>query len=805
MKVFAVLLYLEAALTVAAGQVRRIELPGQAADSYLLPNGWRISPAGRQVSLGGLPLKLIRVPGQPYVIAASNGYKDHFLAVIDVNQEAVVQKVPIQEGWMGLAVHPAGHTVYASGGAQERILVFRFNSGRLESQGDIQLEAGTFPAGLALDAKGTRLFVAANAANALKVIDLTQRKVTATIPVGQKPYACVMSKDGRRVWVSNWGGDSVAEVDLNTLHAYRAIQVREKPNDLLLDASGERLFVANGNRNTVSVVDTKSGTVSEEVDVGLLPGALPGTTPNALAFDEGGAILYVANADNNAVAVVDVAKPGRSAAKGFIPTGWYPSALSVAGKKLIVANGKGVASEQNATLWNGAGNEQVGIRAGRTYRDNPGYIAGLLEGNISIIDLPDEATLGRYSLSVYRNSPLKTPRPSAAAPFALGKACPIRYVFYIIKENRTYDCILGDMKEGNGDPKYCLFPERVTPNHHGLARDFVLFDNLYHDAEVSADGHHWVTSAYATDYVEKLWPSMYGGKGQKARLDLHDDKAAFSAAGFLWDLCARAGISYRSYGEGARIRFAEPGKVRAATRSLEGHHHPTYFGADGIVQMSDRRRLELWLEEFRQFEKKGNLPRFTVMSLPGDHLLGTRPGVQTPSAMMAENDLVLGKIVETLSQSRYWKEMAVFVVEDDTQGGPDHVDVHRAPVFVASPYARRGFVDSTMYSTSSVLRTMELILGLPPLTQYDAAAQPMWAAFQSKSDLRAYRARPANIDIDEKNVASAYGAQRSRELLLDVADSTDDREYNEIIWKAVRGEHSPLPPRKIAAFVKARE
>jgi hypothetical protein len=298
---------------------------------------------------------------------------------------------------------------------------------------------------------------------------------------------------------------------------------------------------------------------------------------------------------------------------------------------------------------------------------------------------------------------------------------------------------------------------------------------------------------------------MYGGKGQKARLDLHDDPVAFSASGFLWDLCAKAGLTYRSYGEGARMRFADPGKVRPATPSLEGHIHPTYYGADGIQQMSDRRRLELWQHEFLEFERNGQMPRFTVMSLPGDHLLGTRPGVQTPSAMMAENDLVLGRIVETLSRSRYWKQMAVFVVEDDTQGGPDHVDVHRAPVLIASPYARRGFVDRTMYSTSSVLRTMELILGLPPMTQYDAAAEPMWAAFQAQADQRAYSAHPAGIDIDEKNRATAWGAQRSRELLLDVADSVEDREYNEIIWKAVRGAASPLPPRKIAAFVKARD
>jgi hypothetical protein len=252
------------------------------------------------------------------------------------------------------------------------------------------------------------------------------------------------------------------------------------------------------------------------------------------------------------------------------------------------------------------------------------------------------------------------------------------------------------------------------------------------------------------------------------------------------------------------MSFSEPGKVRPATPSLEGHIHPTYYGADGIQQMSDRRRLELWLEEFRQFEAKGEMPRFTILSLPGDHLLGTRPGVQTPRAMMAENDLVLGRIVEALSQSRFWKQMAIFVVEDDTQGGPDHVDIHRAPALVISPYSKRNHVDSTMYSTSSVLRTMELILGLPPLTQYDAAATPMWAAFQAKPDFTPYRALVPEVDLDEKNLATAYGAQRSIDLTLEVADTSDDSEYNEIIWKAIRGASSPLPPRRVAAFVMPR-
>lgn len=766
--------------------------PGKiSSDHYLLPNGWSISPAGRQIPLGGLPLKGISVPDQPLVIVASTGYTEHFLAVINIDNEEVVQRVPIKEGWMGVAIDPAGKTVYASAGSEDRILVYRLSAGRLEFQHDIQMEAGSFPAGLAVNADGTRLYITANTANALKIADVAQRKIVRTIPVGIKPYSCILSADGKRAWVSNWGEDTVSVIDLAHAYTFKAIKVREKPNDLLFDAEGARVFVANGNRNTVSVIDANKNEVVEEIEVCMTPDAHLGTTPNALAFSPDQKTLYVANADNNALAVIDISKPGTSSAKGFVPTGWYPSAVVAVGNKLVVANGKGVASQPKSLY-------KPGVK-------NSGHVGRLLEGTISFIDRPDPAELADYSLQVYRNSPYHTKREGLAPPpFALGQDSPIKYVFYIIKENRTYDCIFGDMKEGNGDPAYCLFPELVTPNHHALAREFVLFDNLYHDAEVSMDGHHWVTSAYATDYVEKFWPATYAGKGRGARLDMHDDPVAFSAGGFIWDLCKAAGVSYRSYGEGARIRFAKPGTLRPATPSLEGHIHPTYIGSDGVQVMSDRKRYELWREEFRQFEMKGEMPRFTVLSLPGDHLLGTRPGVQTPSAMMAENDLAMGKIIDALSHSRFWRQMAIFVVEDDTQGGPDHVDVHRAPAMIASPYAKRGKVDSTMYSTSSVLRTMELILGLPPMTQYDAAAVPMWEAFQSKPDFRPYLARPANIDLEEKNPVTAYGAQRSIELTLEVADTSDDREYNEIIWKSVRGAGSELPPRKVATFVKSK-
>jgi DNA-binding beta-propeller fold protein YncE len=772
-------------------------------DRYMLPNGWAISPAGHQLELGGMPLHLLPIPGGPYVVVTSNGYTEHFLAIVDVSQRKVVQRVPLKEGWLGLAVSADGRRIYASGGGSERIFIFDFADGRLEVAGEIALERGTFPAGLRLNRSGTRLYAVANTADALLQIDLKTQKVTARYPVGARPYTCLLSADEKVAYVSNWGEDTVALVDLESGKTTANIRVSDRPNDLLLTSDEKRLFVSCGNRNLVSVIDTERREVIEQIDVAVSPGSPLGSTPNALALGPDGRTLFVANADNNSVAVFDIKRPGHSQSRGFMPVGWYPTALCLVGdsKQLLVANAKGSVSTPNKLL--GKTDKAPGKQdlAGHQF----GYIAALQLGTLSLIDLPDQATLGSYSQQVQQNTPNPGSRAEQAKPpFPLGSACPIKYVFYIIKENRTYDCIFGDMPEGNGDKDYCLFPELVTPNHHAIARQFVLFDNFYHDAEVSADGHHWVTSAYATDYVEKLWPSMYAGRGRTARRDLHDDSVAFSTGGFLWDLCARANISYRSYGEFARIRGAEPGKVRAATPSLEGHIHPTYYGADGIAMMSDSRRLELWSEEFKKFEEQGEMPRFTVLSLPGDHLLGTRPGAQTPRAMMAENDVVLGRMLEAISHSKFWPQTAVFVVEDDAQNGPDHVDCHRTVALVASPFLRRGFVDKSMYSTSSMLRTMELILGLPPLTQYDAAALPMWAAFQSKPDLLPYSAAPAVIPLDELNTAAAYGADQSLKLTLEEADTAPDGVYNEILWRAIKGHDVPLPPRKIAAFVMER-
>jgi len=770
-----------------------------------LPNGWSLSPAGRQMELGGLPLKLLPIPGSSQVLVASNGYTGHFIGLIDVAKAELVQRVPISEGWMGMALSPDGGHVFVSGGSKDQILLFDFADGKLTPAGEIALPGGTFPAGLHINKAGTRLYVTANLSNALLVVDLASKEVTATIGVGNKPYTCLVTADEAVAYVSDWGEEDVAVIDLKTSVVRSKVKVQEKPNDLPLTPDEQRLFVANGNRNTVSVIDTKEARVVEQIDVGLVPNAPLGSTPNALAFAPDGRTLYVANADNNAVAVLDIGKPGHTVSRGFIPTGWYPTAVCVSsigdGAHIIVANGKGAASVPNNKAWldsNLAGRKSLGDTK------NPSYIANLIEGTLSIIPLPDEKMLVSYSHQAQQNSPFATAHPSANASFPLGKECPIRHIIYIIKENRTYDQVFGDMAEGNGDPSSCLFPDEITPNHHALAREFVLLDHFFHDAEVSADGHHWVTSAYATDYVEKFWPSMYAGRGQKVRLDLHDDPVAYSAGGFIWDLCAKAGLTYRSYGEFARVRGAEPGKVRPATPSLAGHHHPTYAGADAIGVITDMKRFEIWSEEFQQFVQRGEVPRFQVLSLPNDHTVGTRPGKFTPRAMLADNDLALGRIVETVSHSPIWKSTAIFVVEDDAQNGSDHVDCHRTVGLVVSPYIRRHAVDGTMYSTSSMLKTMELILGLPPMTQYDAAATPMWTSFQATPDLAPYNARPNGVPLNETNTGRAFGAQRSIQMALEEADRAPEQELNEIVWKAMRGADSRMPPRHVAAFVMER-
>jgi len=805
---------------VAAAAEKAAKPGSEGRGVVLLPNGWKIAPAGRHLMVGDLPLAMVESGDGRYVIVTNNGYAKPSLTVVDVQRFLVKSKLPMEHAWLGLAWDPARTRLYSSGAGGSTVdeLVFSENAGVLKPGRSFQLarpSSESFVGGVAVSPDGRWLFAVHVLGQRLSVIDLGQGGVVRTLELPAEPYTCLLSSDGQTLFVSLWGGAKVLVFEARSLSPLGEVSVGEHPNAMVLSRDGTRLFVACANTNAVWVVDVAARTAREQIGVALHPGAPPGSTPNALDLAPDGKTLLVANADNNTVAVVDVQDPGRSEVEGFIPTGWYPTAarFSGDGKRIYVLSGKGLTSLANPR------GPQPGLIAPEGQ-----YSGSMLTGSLSILDRPDRAALAAYTKTVYaltpytdaiRLSPSGAPADSPV-PRKVGEPSPIKHVFYVIRENRTYDQVLGDLEKGNGDPNLCLFGEDVTPNAHALAREFVLFDNFYVDAEVSYDGHSFSTAAYATDFTEKVWPMNYGRReGKYLSEGGGPNRNAYGnitapAQGYIWDACRRAGVSVRSYGEFA-VRYKEEfdhddrrdtrvGELQATVPGLEGLIHPSYPPYD--LSIPDNRRVDVWLEEFQQFERSGGLPRLSILRLGNDHTAGTRPGFPTPRAMVAENDLALGRIVEAISRSRFWKESAIFVLEDDAQSGPDHVDAHRSVAFVISPYSRRGAVDSTLYTTSGMLRTIELILGLPPMSQYDAAATPMYGAFQARPVLGGFTKREARVSLDERNDADSPGAAASLAMNLEEADRAPDLELNEIIWKSVRGAASVMPPPVRAAFIK---
>jgi YVTN family beta-propeller protein len=789
-------------------------LPGkESRDVTLLPNGWRIAPAGRHLTVGDLPLAMVESRDGRYVVVSSNGWAKPSLTVIDARNFYVKSKLTVDHAWLGLAWSADGQRLYSSGGGDNSVFEYRFQDGTLKADRTFVLtrpRRESYVAGITVSPDGDRLYAVHALGELLSAVSLRSGRVVRSVPLPAEGYAAVTSKDGKVLYVSLWGGAKVLVFDATTLELRTEIPVGEHPNAMALAADESRLFVACANTNAVWVVDLAAGVAREQIGIALHPQSPPGSTPNALSLSADGKRLLVANADNNAVAVVDVSTPGRSQVQGFIPVGWYPTAVhwDHDGSSIHVLNGKGLTSQANPR------GPQPGIMTGEQQ-----YSGAMLQGAFSIVPAPDRATLERHTETVYsvtpyadttRLAPASAPAGSPI-PARVGDASPIKHVFYVIRENRTYDQILGDLEKGNGDPTLCLFGEEVTPNAHALAREFVLLDNFYVDAEVSYDGHSYSTAAYATDFTEKMWPMNYGRRGGQylsegggAMRNPYGNVTAPSG-GYIWDACNRAGVSVRSYGEFAGRGEDDEhevgeGVVRAMVPGLEGKVHPSYAPYD--LSIPDNKRVDVWLEEFREFETNGQLPRFSIIRLGNDHTSGTRSGYPTPRAMIAENDLALGRLVEAITASRYWKESAIFVLEDDAQNGPDHVDAHRSVALVVSPYVKRGSVDSTLYTTSGMLRTMELILGLPPMSQYDAAATPMYGAFQAEPVLTGYSHRQARVPLDEMNAPEAWGAQASAAMNLEEADLAPELELNEILWKSVKGADSPMPPPKRAAFVR---
>ena len=806
-------------LAAAAGGTQGF--PGRKADgTILLPNGWRLAPHGKQVPLpSDLPVRSAWNPAGRYLAVQHCGYNRHIVSIVDSRTDRVVSTVPLGKSWSGMAWSPGGDRLYVSGGVTDRILVFSFDkaAGKASGKGTWSLgkpEILDLPAGMCADRKG-RLFVVLQRSHGLVrfspegKIELSRR-----LPKGTFPFECILSPDGKILFVSLWGGARVLALDAETGKILFSVRAGLHPTEMVISPDGKRLFVSNANENTVTEIDVEGKKPLETLSSALYPFAPPGSTPDSLALSKRGKILLVANADNNDCAVLDVSEAGRARGLGFIPLGLYTSSIrfSPDGKKVYAANGKGSAgSRPNVRK----------VKKGRKIRTIREYIGAMFQGSLSVFPFPSPSELGRLSERVYRCAPLRAAarakglraRPKdSPIPARVGDPSPIRYCVYIIKENRTYDQFFGDVSEGNGDPSLCIFPEKVTPNHHALAREFVLLDNFYVESEVSADGHEWSMGAYATDFVERTWPLTYSGKGgvqvrggRPLNLGYPAEggrKIAFPAEGYIWDRAAQAGISYRSYGEFVNL---PPGPGRPATtwvETLKEHFDPWYRTFD--LRYPDQKRADRFLEELKAFEKKRDFPRLTIIRLPNDHTAGTQPGWPTPRACVADNDLALGRIVEGLSRTSFWRKTAVFVVEDDAQNGPDHVDAHRTVALVAGPYVKRGAVVSALYSTSSMLRTMELILGLRPMSQFDAAALPMWACFTGKPDFRPYECKPAQWPLDEKNEKTAWGADLSERFDFTKEDEADDLLLNEVVWRSVKGPDSPMPPPRRAAFVKPR-
>jgi YVTN family beta-propeller protein len=782
----------------------------QSADSLhrtTLPNGWSLSPAGTQIPLGDLPLNIAVSPSKKYLAVTNNGQSTQSLQLVDVRSQKILSDIDIHASWFGIAFSEDNQFLYASGGNDNRILKYAIKNHTLVLADTLVLGAKwpnkISPAGIALDDARHRLYVVTKENNALYVLNTSTRAIITTVALGAEGYACLLSPDRRELYISCWGSDTLKIYDTQKDDFIGAVSVGDNPNDVCLTRNGAFLFVANANDNSVSVVDLKTKRVIETLNTALYPDAPSGSTPNGVALSEDDRTLYIANADNNCLAVFDVSTPGSSRSRGFIPTGWYPTSVKVVGNTIFVANGKGLSSMANPYGPNPTiARQKVVYQHGDTTKPiGVQYIAGLFRGALSIIPVPTEEKLHLYSQEVYGNTPYRKAQETHAAgeagnpiPQKVGDPSPIKHVFYIIKENRTYDQVLGDIRGGNGDSSLVLFGARVTPNQHALAQEFVLLDNFFVDGEVSADGHNWSAGAYATDYLEKTWPTVYGARG--GTYDAEGNRAIANNKNFIWDMCRKNNVTYRTYGE-----FADDYKPNIPV--LAGHVCPYFTGWDTSVR--DTTRFVQWRREFDSLLATNSVPQLNTLRFINDHTEGMQLNRPTPFAHVADNDLATGLFVDYLSRSSIWKESVVFIVEDDAQNGPDHVDAHRSPVYVAGGLVRRGVIDHTPYSTSSVLRTIELILGLPPMSQYDAAATPMWRCFTSAATPTAFTALPSNIDLNEKNIAVNEWQRRSEALDFSMEDRAPDREFNEILWAAVKGITVPFPAVRHAAFLRVDE
>ena len=822
----------------------------------VVPTNQVLMPAGQQVYLvKSRPTDLALSPNGR-IIAVLNHTDGIFL--IDPEKAEIKDQVRFSGkakgggSYTGICFSPNGKRLYASSvrGTVEVFQIDRKGTARISEPIALPPPVKTrraleIPAGIAVSPDSRKLYVAGNLSNDVFEIDAGTGKVTRQIPVGVAPYGVLLL--GKKLYVSNWGGripragdttgpagkgtlvkvdrvryiaseGSVSVIDVGAWKVVKEVIVGLHPCGIAATRDGSYVIVANANSDTVSVIDTRSDTVVETISTRTVEDYPFGSAPNGLAVSPDGKRLYVSNGTNNAVAVIDFGPPS-SRVLGFIPTGWYPAGLALDSRRnsLYVANVKGT----------GSGHFPSPDSKKERYNSHEHL------GTVSLIPLPNDGELAQYTQNVLelnrrtvQISALSPARPGVQpkpVPDRHGEPSVIKHVVYIIKENRTYDQVFGDIKEGEGDLELCTFGERVTPNHHKMVREFVLLDNFCCSGVLSADGHQWTDTAYNTDYMEKNfcgWPRSYPDGMEEDDIDA----LAYAPSGFIWDNAIAHGKTLRDYGEftmgsvrwkdtsnKAPIRWADiyrdyvnkTGLIQIdcvpAVESLGAYIKRDTIGWD--MRVPDQFRADKFIEELREFDQKGTMPELSIICLPEDHTSGTSPEFPTPEAMVADNDLALGRIVEAISHSQFWKDTCIFVVEDDPQSGWDHITGYRTVALVISPYTKRHFVDSTNYNQTSMVRTIEIILGLPPMNQLDASASTMTTCFTETPDVTPYDAVPNQVPLDQMNKKISeitdprelHYARESLNLPLETVDACDEDLFNHIIWYACKGYDAPYP------------
>src|SRR5215210_1797956 len=774
-----------------------------------LPTGVTLDPAGVSYDLGSMPLAMVLSPAKDRIVVLLNGWREQGIQVVERSSGRVLQTVSLPAVFLGIAFSPDGRSLFISGGDQDVIYRFDWRNGTATLADSIVLAVkpkgkdGTrYPAGIALSADGRMLYAAENLADSLAVVDLASGRVVQRLATERYPYGVVVGADGT-VYTSAWGGWTVSIFPTRgngMLAQGNRIRVGRHPSALALNASGSRLFVASGSTDKISVLDTRTRAVVATLDDANPAGTGEGSTPNALAVSPDGTRLFVAEADNNAVGVFDLSAStagssvatGNDALAGRIPVGWYPSAVAVDGVDLFVTNGKGRGTAANPRRGHPSRNE------GSPPLE---YTLGQINGTLTILPAArvSASELGAFSQRVAAANGWNAGRRDHKYP-------PFEHVIYIIKENRTYDQVLGDLPQADGDTSLVFFPRPVSPNHHALAERFGIFDRFFVNAEVSADGHNWSTAAYTTDYVQKTTPSNYSDRGRTYDYEgtnrdvVPDDDVAEPGSGYLWTLAQRVGITFRNYGEFVDEPDEPPAKGAkyiATKRALMAHTNREYSGFN--MRISDQTRVDIWRKDFQEFVRGGNLPALEIVLLPNDHTAGGSAGSPTPRAYMADNDLALGRIIEALSKSPFWKSTVVFVLEDDAQDGPDHVDSHRSPLLVISPFTR-GRVFHRFANTTDVLATIEEILGLGRPSSFDHYGRPLREVWETTPDLTPYTALTPSVPLDEKNPSHGAMAEASRELALEKVDASNDDLFNRILWQVIKGDRPYPGPKRMSAL-----